>query len=332
MEKTVEVIKYWAKALAGSVCRYQLEERPILILGTRRSGSTLLMRMIYSQPGLDYVDQPLDLWHYHPYKGQLPVRPLNRYTLLSPEERTVLRPFFDEVLSGRKRLRHQWNPLDRHFSWVVHRLVLKELNLKDLELIECLSEKCDIVFLIRHPIPVALSIIKQQWGNTARVFLENKQYSDLYLERSEIKEYAKILDTGTRLEQYVLEWCMENAPLLQHHANKPWLTVTYEELLFRPKRMVEMICNRLGLPDASQMLATVQTPSRTTSSDSRQMINREGSNSRATQWMERVSPQERSSVQRILDTMNINAYSASEVFPREEMLRFGRFAEGNHTK
>jgi len=326
-EKSAGIVRYRIKQLLGSMCRYEIEERPILILGTRRSGSTLLMRMIYSQPGVDYVDQPLDLWHYHPYKAQLPAPAFNRFiSLSSGEERSSCALFLEDVLSGRKRLRHQWNLFDRDFSWVVHRLVLKELNLKDVEFIHWLAERCDVVFLIRHPVAVALSIMKLGWGNTAQAFLENDEYCLRYLDKRKIEFSQKVIEKGTDLEKFVLEWSLENIPLLQQRENSTWLTITYEELVVRPREISGVLCEKLKLPEMERMWKTVGMPTRTTTSDSKQIISQFGATARAAQWQAEISTEERTGVQSILDIMGIKEYSASRIFPANKLLHF-RYAK-----
>lgn len=317
-------MRCWQKHLAGSCCLYQLRDKPILILGTRRSGSTLMMRMLYSQRGVDYVDQPLDLWRYHPYRKQLPVPALNQFLSTSPEEQASLKSFFADLLSGRKRLRHQWNLFDRHFSWIVRRLVLKELNLKDVDFIDWLAARCEVVYIVRHPIAVGLSIMKRGWGNTAQAFLENDYYCERYLDTGQAEFSEEILKTGTSLEGFVLEWCLENIPLLQKRVNRPWYTVTYEELVARPIEMSVMLCQELGLPDAQLMSKVVEIPTRTTIVDSKRLITQYGPMSRAAQWQRKITAEERTRIQHILDTMGIKEYSASRTLPGSELLHFGR--------
>ena len=70
-----DTLKLIAKQTLGRLCIYKLTEKPIFIFANRRGGSTLAMEMIYSQPGVDCVGKPRNLWRYHPYFNWLPHPP-----------------------------------------------------------------------------------------------------------------------------------------------------------------------------------------------------------------------------------------------------------------
>jgi len=89
------------------------------------------MEMIYSQPGVDYIAQPLDLWNYHPHFRKIPLPYQNRYINIKSEiENQMLFKYFQNLTKGHIRLRHQWNIFNRNFNWYINRLVFKELNAK----------------------------------------------------------------------------------------------------------------------------------------------------------------------------------------------------------
>jgi len=41
----------------------------------------------------------------------------------------------------------------------------------------------EVIYLIRHPIPTALSILNRKWGNTAKTFLENEYFQKNFLDK-----------------------------------------------------------------------------------------------------------------------------------------------------
>ncbi|SFM80649.1 hypothetical protein [Thermodesulforhabdus norvegica] len=156
-----DMLKAFSKQTLGRLCIYRLTEKPIFIFANRRGGSTLVMEMIYSQPGVDYIAQPLDLWQLHPHFNRLPHPLRSKFIALKEEEEERLAKYFTDLLAGRIRLRNQWRIFDRNFSFLVNRLVVKVCNAHAL--IDWFNEHFDIhcLYLIRHPIATALSIINR---------------------------------------------------------------------------------------------------------------------------------------------------------------------------
>lgn len=298
--------------------------RPIFVFATRRGGSTLLMQMIYSQPGLDYIDQPLDFHRYHPHRDRLPKPYLNRFLSLDEKDSQQLRAYFQSLLAGKFRIRHQWNWLDLHYSFLVNRLVVKELATKWM--IGWFAEEFDIdvVYLLRHPIPTALSIIQRGWPCMANAFLRDEAFCEEYLSAELLDLARAILQHGSALEQYVLEWCLDNVDPLRRSPSQPWLCVTHEEIVLRPVQMSEMICLRLDLPAPNRMATAIDNPTRTTSNNSRSLIKSKGPKYLVNRWVETLSTGDKQRVQAILDAFEIQCYSADGALPNPKNCHFGR--------
>lgn len=271
-----DVVRLMGKQVLGRFCVYRLSEKPIFIFSTRRSGSTLLMRMIHTQPGIDYVDEPLNLWRLHPHFRVLPHPPSGMFIKLDDSAQQQLHTYLDDLLSGRRRLRHRGNVLDSNRSFLVNRLVVKNINANTL--VEWFSKSfdADIIYLVRHPIPAALSAIKRNWGNMAKDYLESEKFPRIHLDSGMVDFGWQTLKHGTQLQRYVLEWCLENLYPLQLSKDQPWLTLSYEELVFRPKEISRLICSRFGLPDSERMYKVVFSPSRTTTQKSKHSITKKG--------------------------------------------------------
>ena len=277
-----------AKALAifllGQFHIYRLREKPIVIFATRRGGSTLLMEMIASQSGVDFVNEPLNLWLYRPYFGRLPHPPRGRFISLSQEEARQVRSYFEDLLTGRIKAFNAWNPFLPTWSFRVSRLVVKLLSGNTL--IDWMSEEFDIevLYLLRHPVPVALSCLGRNWGNDAEAYLKNPYFREQVLGPERARFADEVLARGTPLQKFVLEWCLENFYPLQVYKERPWLVLTYEEVISRPKQVSELICARFGLPDPKRMALMVSRPSRTTFfADSREAIVKQGPTGHARQ-------------------------------------------------
>jgi len=325
-----EKVEYCVKAALGSLCIYNLTEKPIFIFSTRRSGSTLLMEMVYSQPNVDYINQPLTLWNYHPHLNKIFRPNRNRFISLDSEiENKKLLMYFQDLLSGKLRLHHEWNIFDSRFSWHVNRLVVKELNAKCF--IDWFSKNFDVevIFLLRHPIPTALSIIRRKWGNTARAFLENDYFLGAYLNKKRKIFCQNILDKGTPLQKFVLEWCLDNMHPLERYKQRPWLTLTYEELVLRVKKASQLICQKFDLPDWRAMENCILKPSRTSTKVSKKKIKKQGPSSLLQDWRQVLQSKDIEHVSQILEEFEIKEYSAHHPYPHDSLCHFGPLSS-NH--
>lgn len=322
-----ETIKSIGKSFLGRLCIYKIAQRPIFIFSTRRGGSTLLMNMIYSQPGVDYINQPLDLWQYHPHFDRLPHPRLSKFITLEKIEEQLLRNFFNDLLSGQIRLRNQWNVCDPCFNFYVDRLTIKICNAHDL--IEWFAEnfEIDIIYLIRHPIPVSLSIIKREWRNAAFAYLENTRFREDHLD-SAIQRFARdLLAHGTTLQKYVLEWCLENLYPMKVFRQQGWLTLAYEEVILRPGKVSELICSLFDLPDLEPMRNTILSPSRTTLPDSKHLIQAKGPSHLVKRWLKQVDLKDIGNIDKVLEAFGVEIYKASSPYPASELCHFGSLDE-----
>jgi len=316
--------KALGRFIGGQIHLYRLREKPIVIFATRRGGSTLLMEMIASQPGVDFVNEPLNLWRYRPYFDRLPHPPCGRFISLSQEEAQQVQSYFKDLLTGRIKAFNAWNPFHPTWSFRVRRLVVKLLGANTL--IDWLAKEFDIevLYLLRHPVPVALSCLGRNWGNTAEAYLQNPLFREQILGPERARFADEVLTKGAPLQRFVLEWCLENFYPLQVYKERPWLVFTYEEVISRPKQVSELICSRFGLPDPERMARMVGRPSRTTFfADAREAILKQGPQAMLGRWLKRVSQEKLGEIQEILDVLGMRAYQAFSPYPAESLCRFG---------
>ena len=322
--------QHWAKHFLGGLYFPRRPfKTPVFIFSTRRSASTLLMEMIAGQPGFNYHAQPLDLWLYHPNRSQIPQPPQFQYTSLTEDEAALLCRYFAGLLEGRIRFRSQWNWLSPDYHWQVDRWVVKLLNTNPL--IDWFTENFDlqVVYLLRHPIPVALSILQRGWDCIAGAFLNDDQFCEQYLEPGAVRESRQILATGTPLQKYVLEWGLANAAPLRICQDRPWLTLTYEELVTRPRAVCQALAAYLDLPDVDGMVARLEQPSATTQAASRVDLAHRGPQYLLQRWQTQVDPGEaRAALAPLHDLFGLGAYTWDSPYPDEDLCHFGPLETG----
>jgi len=320
-------VGYWAKHILGGMHVLSKPlKKPILIISSRRGGSTLLMELIHSQQGMNYIDQPLCLWHYHPYKSELPLPYLGRFANIgSPQDEKKLLNFFSGIFFGETRVFSQWNWFRPEYSFVVNRIVVKELDSHALIEWYAANFDVDIVFMCRHPIPQSLSIMSRGWGCTGEAFLSNGAFLEkLCLEGVNLEKCKEIMARGSLLQKMVLEWCFENVIPLRLIGDSPWLSFTYEEMIARPEKVTCMLAQRLSLPDPELMASKISSPSKNALSASREMISRKGPRSILGRWMKELSAGEaREAMMPLHEIFELHAYSFDSPFPNEKLCHFG---------
>lgn len=248
------------------------EKNDIFLFGTRRSGTTLLMEVIYSQPGIKYCNQPFR-GRWNPHKSRLlPKFPQHKLVTLDQKEKRLVRNYFQKIINNEIQVSPPWRFLSDDYNFKTDRYLLKICNAHAL--MEWFEKEFDakIVYLLRHPVPVALSIQKRNWQNKAKAYLNDDVFLENYLNDDQTQYANSILDEGSQMERYVLEWALENLVPLNSDRKENWLVITYEELLLNPKPIINLLAERLNLPQKDKMLSKIFRPSNTAQKESRTKI------------------------------------------------------------
>ncbi len=300
------------------------DKKDIFIFATRRGGSTLLMEMIYCQKGINFVSQPLDMTRYNPYQKSLPNVAQSKFIHFNDDQQEQLKWYFrDIVLRGKLRGRSQWRLWNGDYSFKVERLVVKILNGKPLMNWFAENFEAKTVYILRHPIPVALSIMEREWACAAEAFLNNIWFRESILNSHLISVSEEIIKNGTPLQKYVLEWCLENLYPLTISHEKDVLTITYEELVLRSQKMSAHICNYLELPDAQKAHNRLLIPARTTVSNSKNDIVEKGSSYLLKRWKNKIDNETEAQVMEILEEFGIEVYKKGSVISSDNYCHFG---------
>lgn len=319
--------KYWVKRLLGSVAiSVRPAKRPILIFSARRSGSTLLQQLIHSQPGIDFVSEPLNQWYYRPanYRALIPPSRQEQFVSLDgPEQAANLKLMFQRILSGKMKLQSQWRWLHDDYSFVRDRFVVKILHANALIDWFAVNFDAHIVFLVRHPVATAYSVMAREWSPTIDPYLYNESFRERHLDKKILPTLEQIGESGTELEKYVLEWGLVNLCPLKERAKYSWLTLTYEELVCRPHQMAELLAERLDLPDPGKLAKRLARPSKSANESSRALILADGPEAVIRETGKKLDTEARGAVVNVLGTLGIDTYTAASVWPNPEVCHFG---------
>jgi hypothetical protein len=289
----------------------------VFLYSTPRSGSTWLMELIWSQPGFKFCDEPLNLRNVgvRRYLG------LTDWGALSSKEaEAALATYFGGFCSGRLGFKNP-NPFrGRYYRPLTHRIVFKVIQGAD-DRLNWLADTFNgrILFLIRHPIAVSMS---REVYPRLQAFLSS-DYQHHFTEKQ--RRYAqRLIDTGSKLEQGVLAWCLQNAVPLRDRRND-WAIVTYEQLIREPEPVITALAAKLDLPEPDRMLQGLTVPSavKAKSDSETQRALEQGMAKRtwlAEKWRERITETEERQVMEILAHFDLDAYRGGEVRPADWLL------------
>jgi hypothetical protein len=216
------------------------KNRPILVTGSHRSGSTWVGKMIASHPRILYFSEP-----FNPDRRDCPVR--HMWHLVTPADERQFRAY----LRPHCELRYPWwqNRLDepahvgrrflRSLSFLRRRLQGWRPLLKDpMALMSAdwlsLRYQAHVVVLIRHPAAFASSLKRLNWYMPVDGLLKQEALMNDYLapfrdDLEGLRQGADVIDhaiVGWRLFHHVIRSYQRQHP--------DWLFCRHEDLSLRP--------------------------------------------------------------------------------------------------
>ena len=319
------------KELVWAATRHrQGPRRNICLFATRRGGSTWLMETISANRGIRALDQPFSSSTGTLTAGQFRAMPKfdgGMVLDLDPEQEVPFRHYVDRVMSGDLPVNAPTRFWSREFDFRSDRLLLKITDAGSM--IDWFDENydVDIVFLTRHPIPQALSCMRNGWTLNVGPFLRNQRFVERHL-GDDLAKYARaLLEDGSELERFVLNWTLENLVPIRLLPERPhWTYLSYEQCVLEPARTLADVASALQLTDSSAMarkqtqasrssgLSTDATLARIAAGDHDYLVGR---------WRAEIDENEERRAMAVLERFDIELYRAGALTP-EPTSRFER--------
>ena len=295
-------------------CSHQQGPEPnILLFAARRGGSTFLMELIAANRGIRSIDQPFEMSSKFATAAQVADVPLFEDGQLSSlDERSArrLQSLTERILAGKVVINAPTRVWRRDVEWRSNRLVVKILDAKPLIGWFADTVPCDIVYLTRHPIPQAISCIRNGWTLTAAAYLRDERFVEANLSDAAFALAQDVMRAGTELEQFVLNWALENvAPIRLLPEHPDWLHVRYEDCITDPERVLDTVATRLRLADRDRMQETLRRPSVSSALSTREMrglIAKGAAAEAVTRWRRDIEGDAEASCNRLLETFGID--------------------------
>jgi hypothetical protein len=297
-----------------ATCRHEQGDRPnILLFATRRGGSTFAMELIAANRGIRSLDQPLELLGPSTTAAQtarVPIYRQGQITSLDESSEPQLRSLMDDIFAGRVVINAPTRFWRGDVSLRSDRLVLKILDAKPVIDWFDANLDCRIVYLTRHPVPQALSCLRNRWSLTAHAYLADDRFVEANLSTGALALAHDTMRSGSDLRRFVVNWALENvAPMRLLGDHPDWIHVRYEDCVIDPAGTLDRLAANLDLSDIDRMQAVVSRPSvssRISTSDTRTRIESGTASEAVSRWRDEVDVADRRWCDRLLETFGID--------------------------
>lgn len=247
-------------------CDHRQGSRPnVLLFSSRRGGSTFVMELLGANRAIRTLDQPFATVSSAMTSGQVARLPRFRQGQLTSVNDVVqprLASLMDDIFAGRLVINAPVKFWRRGMTWRSDRLVLKITDA--IPIIDWFDSNvpCQIVYLSRHPIPQALSCLRNGWNLTIDGHLHDDEFIEANLTDRSLAVAHDVARSGSELQRFVLNWMLDNVAPLRVLVDRPaWTHVRYEDCVTAPDDTLERLARRLGLEDMQRMRAVVTRPS-----------------------------------------------------------------------
>lgn len=294
----------------------------IFLFATARGGSTWLMEILASQPGMKYYDEPFNIRRPNVASVGL-FQDWDAFMPGTGDDAKVIQ-FLQELGRGKHGA---LNPVPFR---PYHRLFTDRIVFKMHELEHMMGEvarACNavILFLLRHPVPTSQS---RKVFPRLHLYPNSPYYDRLIGDPSRLREIAALAESGTHLQRGVVAWCYQNlVPLTTPDVDG--LVVTYEELVLNPVKARDLLCDRFKFTDRDGMLHAFERPSSNIAMSNTQtleMMNDADARARrvklVTKWQGTITPEERQQVSSIMDLFGLDVYSGASALAAGRYLHF----------
>jgi hypothetical protein len=294
-------------------------EQNILLFATPRGGSTWVMEILASQPGVKYFDEPFNIRRANVAHTGL----FRSWEDLMPDTNSpdALVRYVNDLAANRYPHMNPppFRPLHRFRT---DRIVFKIHELEHL--VGTLATRCNaqVVYLLRHPVPTTLS---RMVFPRLDLFVWSPYYRGIIGDDRKLREIERIAAHGSHLERGIVSWCYENLVPLRHR-DFDALFVTYEELVVNPIRSCDLLLERLRFRDRDAMLAAFDRPAANiemSKTVTRSMFADTDEQTRraylVTKWLQRMTSAEQAGVSMILDLFGIDTYTADDPMPHHHL-------------
>jgi len=314
-------VKYLLKSISN--IHRQGDKKNIFLFSTPRSGSTWLMEILATNPGMKYYDEPFNIRRHN-------VRKAGRFLdweVLMPEhyDSDAIIAYLEDLSANNLGFMNP-PPFRKNHWFITTRTVFKIHELEHM--INDIKDQCNgqVVFLLRHPIATTISrVVFPRLEN----FVNSRYYRERFLNEGQLSEIRRLVRNGTKLQRGLVSWCYQNLVPLKHLDTSDWLIVTYEEAVLNPIQCCKLFMECLGLEDLQAMLRSVDEPASNIALSNPETLRIMGESDNmlkkrklVEKWRLNVAEEEEKQAFEILDLFDLQAYERGRTVASHNLLHF----------
>jgi len=294
------------------------KKKNIFIFSMPRSGSTWLQELIWTQKGIKYCNEPLNMRDHRIRK----LTGVNSWEgLYDKNNKSELIDYFKNHCDGKIKELNP-NPLRKSYNFFTDRMLFKIINGGEF-LINEIIDSCNgkVIYLIRHPIPVALS---RKVLPRLEVLCSKNVIGQFPSRLQDLS--LKIIKKDDFLEMAILSWCIQTKIALDQKRND-WLIVTYEQLVVEPRPIIEKLFKELELTNKDIIFNQLNIPSRVTVQSGKEKFhkikNKETDKNKKfiELWRSKVNIEKETELFKIIERFGLaNIYQIGSSYPLKEYL------------
>ena len=249
-----------------------ISDKPILITGSPRSGTSWVGRIIGHVPFIRYIHEPFNIstnpchcgvkfnyWFYylsssnlHEFEEHL------KHVMYPAYSRAGLLNLITGIVQSR-RIR----PLSKYLqAYRSHRVLVKDpIALFSADTLENRFDM-DVLVLIRHPAAIVSSYKALNWTHPFSHFLHQPELMEEHLApfQAEVEDFVK--NEYDIIDQAALLWKLIHYMIIKYQKTHPdWVFVRHEDLASTPIECYRNIFNRLELPFSEHTRSMIEAHS-----------------------------------------------------------------------
>lgn len=278
--------------------------KPILLTGSHRSGSTWVGQMIAASPSVAYIHEPFNIKHPPGICGAefsywFTYVCKNNESLFYQHIKNTLdfKYQVSKEIKVRSGLRSYLGMLKKLYGFSKNRILNKRPLMKDPIAVfsaDWLANSFDmnVIVLIRHPAAFAGSLKIANWKHPFDHFLKQPLLMKHHLAEfePEIKEFAN--NEKSTIEQAILLWNLIHYMILQFKKSHPeWIFIKHENISANPISEFEIIYRKLNLEFTSKVQRIIREYSVAKNKEEQSLLKRD-SKSNIWSWKERLTTSE----------------------------------------
>jgi len=275
------------------------------------------MELLWSQPGFKACNEPLDLRQPH---VQRTLQTKEWRDLINESAAPLLYNYFHSICSGRCHSADP-SPFDPFYRGWTNRMVFKIIHGGE-DRINWFRDSFNgkIIYLIRHPIAVSLS--REVYPRLAALLSSDYQR---HFTPEQLRFARNILDSGSKLDKGMVEWCLQNAVSLRD-ATSDWAIVSYEQTVVDPDSVVGYLVDKVDLSAADRMHQRLAVPSASVRGKSdtetqQALANRDNQQEWLVQkWRKKIDEKTERRLMDILDRFELDLYQYGDYMPHPRIM------------